>query len=230
MIKHRLGLIFIIVTLFLVGCESLKYSDDLRFLNSAVANSPELYISINGKMCKDMEGKIGLCSKRIKSNETVKITFEKQPYVYTVHVQCSNQTGIDYSRKVLTSEQFLFEIKPSQYSTLRMFTCLVEVQPDDRAEGVSALAEIRFMVVDYAYVPREEMRIYSHKGKDYLVLGANAKHSIVYETNQQNQEVRKTYKEKTILRINNNRKKIRAFSESFSMRINSIDSDSMDVR
>ena len=213
--------LFFISILFSFSCQTIKYLDDLGFSVSAMANSPEWPVYINGKFCRDIDGIMGLCSKRVKSNESVSIKFEKQSYDYRVHLQCSKDTGIDFSVDVPKINLLPYEyvIKPEQFSTLRSFTCIGEIFPGDRTEPTSAKFEIRIMVVDASYAVREIMNLYKYKGKDYLLLGQHAKYSIVYD-HKNGKEIRRTYKQETMVQIDDP-SNVRALSESFSMRFNS---------
>jgi hypothetical protein len=210
-------LILIIFFTFL-SCESIKYSEDLGMMISAVANSPEFPVYINNKLCKDIEGIFGACTKRLKSNESTQFSFEAQQYSYRMALQCSRETGIDLSFDIPKGQVFAYIIPNSAYSALRSFTCIGSIYPQDRDYPVSSKFEVRFIVIDQNYLGRESMLIYNVKGKNYLVLGQHAKYSTVWDE-KNGKKITSTLKEKTIQQVYSP-DKVRAFSESSHARWN----------
>lgn len=183
----------------------MKYSSDFGFLNSAQANSPEYLVKINGKFCKDIDGEIGLCAKRVKSNEKISFILDKRPYSYRLNVECSSAVNFKLNVDVLENSAFEFSIDPSQFSESKSFTCIGEVFPQDRKEEVSAFWHSRFIVFDKNYQARE--MIYSFDGA--LILGQNAKYSLLNEEKQ--------VKHKATVKANGI---FKAYSESDAMRFN----------
>jgi hypothetical protein len=191
--------------LILVACGQLEYRADLNFLNSAQANSPEYLAFINGKPCKDMDGQIGLCAKRIRSDEKITMALDKRPYAYRLNVVCSSNVDFKLSVDVVEDKPFSFDILPASFGGLKSFTCTGEVFPQDRPQEVSAFWHARFVIYDKNYQAREE--IYS--ARDTIIFGQHAKYTLV------NDEI--VLKKKTTY---NFKKVKRAFSESELMRFN----------
>lgn len=198
-------IIFFILILLACACESLKYKSDLGFLNSAQANSPEYLVKINGSYCKDMDGHIGLCAKRIKSNEKIIFVLDKRPYSYRLNVNCSSLVDFKLSVDVLENSPFEFEISPDKFPEIKSFTCIGEVFPQDRKEEVSAFWHTRFIVYDKKYQARESIYVQD----DLVVLGQHAKHSVLNDDKFISKKA--TYNFKGVKR---------AFSESELMRMN----------
>lgn len=196
-------LLFILLTA--CSCQPIKYQADLGFLNSAQANSPEYLVKINGKYCKDMDGQIGLCAKRIKSNEKIRFIMDKRAYSYRLNVGCSSLVDFNLSVDVLENAVFEFSIDPEAFKEAKSFTCIGEIFPQDRKEEISAFWHTRFVVVDENYQGRES--IYSQDG--ILVLGQNAKYSLLNED--------KIIKKKASVKSDGVEK---AYSESETMRFN----------
>ena len=198
-------LTFIFVLLAAISCQQMKYASDLGFLNSAQANSPEYLVKINGKFCKDLDGQIGLCAKRVKSDEKITFVLDKRPYSYRLNVDCSSLVDFKLSVDVLEDNVFEFSIDPELFKEAKSFTCIGEVFPQDRPQEVSAFWHSRFVVFDKEYQARESIYV---QGKN-LILGQNAKYSILNEE--------KTIKKKTA--VNSDRVE-KAYSESDAMRFN----------
>ncbi len=191
----------------LASCSTLKYEADIGFLNSAQANSKEALVHINDALCKDMNGKPGLCATRIRSDLPLRFRQHAMPYGYKLVFTCSSAIGADDSWSVPAGQDFEFHIKPIQFSTVRLFTCIGEIFPQDRLNELSAAWSVRAEVVDAEYKPRES--IY-HTGS-HLVLGQHAKYAVVCDPKCKN------YKKKTYVRASKN---ARAWSESEVMRFN----------
>jgi hypothetical protein len=191
--------------LSLFACQSLKYKSDIGFLNSAQANSPEYLVKINGKFCKDIDGMIGLCAKRIKSNEKITFVLDKRPYSYRVNVECSSLVDFSLSIDVLANSSFEFEITPDKFPEAKTFTCIGEVFPQDREEEVSAFWHTRFVVYDKSYQARESINVQG----DQLVLGQHAKYTLLNEekniskkTSYNFKDVKRAWSESEIMRMN----------------------------
>ena len=204
--------------IFSCSCVSIAYLDDLGFTPSAVANSPEFPVYVNNKLCKDVDGIPGACTKRIKSNENITIKIDPLQYGYTFQLQCSKETGIDISQDVGSDKNFSYVINYPSFSSLRMFTCIGAIYPTDRSFPVSSKFEIRFVVVNRDYVSREEMRLYDYKGKSYLVLGSHAHYATVWDEIN-GKKIKSTFRNKSVCRVYNPDKVI-AFSESMQARFN----------
>lgn len=203
--KTNVAFLLFFILLTACSCQPLKYKADLGFLNSAQANSPEYLVKINGKFCKDLDGEMGLCAKRIKSNEKISFILDKRAYSYRLNVSCSSLVNFKLSVDVLENANFEFSIEPEAFQEAKSFTCIGEVFPQDRSESVSAFWHSRFIVVDKLYQGREE--IYSQDGA--LILGSNAKYTLLNED--------KIIKKKTAIKADGISK---AYSESETMRFN----------
>lgn len=155
-----------------VSCQHIKYRADIGFLNSAQANSPEYLVLIGSKVCKDMDGIVGLCSKRVRSDRNIEFKMDKRPYGYRLNVTCSSNVNFTMSIDVLPEKSFEFSLPHENFSLVKSFTCLGEVFPMDRDQEVSAFWHARFVVYDGSYQAREKI---SQQG-DYLVLGQSARH------------------------------------------------------
>lgn len=200
-------IIFLVFVLLIsaCACKGIRYSSDLGFLNSAQANSPEYLVKINGSFCKDMDGSIGLCAKRIKSESEISFKLDPRPYSYRLNVSCTSSVNFNLSVDVEKNQSFSFKIPPEAFNGLLSFTCIGEVFPNDREESVSAFWHSRFVVFDKNYQAREQ--IYTRG--EYLILGQNAKYSLI------NEEIQ--VKNKAVYKIEEPTK---AYSESQLMRFN----------
>lgn len=164
--------LILLLTLLLSGCNSLKYESDIGFLNSAQANSMEYYAKINGTPCRDMDGIVGLCTKRLASNQELKIEMDARDYAYRFNLQCTSTLGVDFSQDVLAGKAFSFAISPEKFRDVRSFTCIGEVFPQDRDQEVSANWSVRVVVYDSQYQPREIVYVY----ENHLIFGKHARY------------------------------------------------------
>lgn len=196
---------YLTMALFGASCQQLKYVSDSAFMNSAQANSAEYLARINDSVCKDVDGIIGLCAKRIKSDSPVKFSLDKRPYNYRLNVTCSSDIGFNLSVDVLSEKEFSFLIPAENISRVLSFTCIGEVFPADRSQQASAFWHSRFLVIDKNYRPREQ--IYTDER------GANVgQHALHITLNDD-----KSYRKKTVIKS----KRIkRIYSESQQMRFN----------
>ena len=198
----------------IAACTSLPYKDDLGFLVSAQADSPEFPVYINGHLCTDMEGNPGLCSKRIKSTEDVTFKFDPQSYAYLVTVACPNGVGVP-DATVPAGQPYSFTLTHAQMGSYRTLVCIGEVSPQDRQPRVSAKFEVTITIVDAQYVQREQMFFTKKDGDTYVVLGEFARSAWVYDNGQWTQ-----HSKDTTVKIQGDPAKAKAYSESFAMRFN----------
>lgn len=201
------------VVMVILSCSSLPYSDDVGFLVSAQANSPEAPIYLNGAACKDMDGNPGLCSKRIRSTDTLVIHFDPLSYGYNLQVSCSSPIVVP-GATVPAGQPFDLSITPAQMAGRLSFICIGEIFPQDRTQPSSSKWEIRIVVSDVNYVSREQMNLIRKGNTDYLILGKYARTSWVYDGKSWKQ-----YKKKTIVPLKDASKAM-AMSESYSSRWN----------
>lgn len=192
------------------ACNPIKYEADLGFLNSAQANSFEYFVRINGTPCKDMDNKIGLCAKRVESNQSLKFEIDSKPYSYTLSVRCTKELNSDFSVNVAKEVPYSFTIKPESFATVKSFTCIGEVFPEDRDQEISANFQVRAIVVDSNYVEREIVTTTKVKKDTYLIFG---KHSRYVFLNG------KFYNKQPMIKIDPNAVNI-GYSESERMRFN----------
>ena len=198
-------LMFIFALIF--GCTKLAYESDSGMLNSAQANSYEYLARINGKVCKDIDNLVGLCAKRIKSDEKLIISYDSRPYDYRLQVTCSSSIGYSETFDVLKEKKFQVEI-PHQ-GKARAFSCTSEVFPLDREISVSAKTNVTVRTVDANYQPRESIYLLGHNKRQHLIFGAHAK----YVTMDGRHKSRKT-----TMRVKDDPSS--AYSESEIMRFN----------
>jgi hypothetical protein len=197
----------------LLACTSLPYQDDTGFLVSAQANSPEMPVYVNGSGCKDVDGLPGLCSKRITSTEDLILTFDPQPFAYSLEVSCSDPIT-PTSATVPANQPFSLTIKAAEIATLKYFICVGGVFPQDRPQPISASWEVRVMVTDGNYKAREEILPIDHNGHHYLVLGQYARDSWVFDRGTWTQ-----YSKKTEVEISDP-SSAQAYTSSYNMRFN----------
>lgn len=202
-------ILFLILCISLTACSCIKYESDIGFLNSAQANSMEYLVKVGDSVCRDVDGLVGLCAKRVKSNRPLKFKHESRPYGYRFHFRCSSSINSDFSVDVDSDQAFNWEIKPNKFEGVKSFTCVGEVFPEDRDQEVSAAWHVRIIVIDGDYLPRESIYESVKSGKKLLILGKHAKYGVING---------KSYKKKPTIKI---KKPIKfAYSESERCRFN----------
>jgi len=208
---------WLLLFLVLCGCTTteIQYRPDIGFLVSAVADSPEFPVRIDGYNCEDMSGKPGLCSLRLKQYRILKFQFEPRQYAYRLHIVCSKATGFEQSYDVDVDKPLLVEMPYKHYENLKSFICIGEVFPRDREDKISAKFEVRVKLIGKEYVEREKMRLEKDGDDYYLVLGEHAYFSRVYDKGEW-----KSYKKKTKIQVFDI-PSLMAYSESYSFRVNS---------
>lgn len=211
--KTKTTFILALLSISLLGsrCSSIKYEDDIGFLNSAQANAMEFYVSVDSIPCKDVEGNIGACTKRIKSDQDPILRHLPKPYAYTIDVRCTEGTGIGFSMDIEEGAAWEYAIPHSAFIDFRSFTCTGEIFPHDRDNALSARWQIRFIVFDTDYKERESIYI---DDDGNIILGRYAKYARVCEDGDC-----KNYKERTVVKVDTG-KEIVAFSESEVVRFN----------
>jgi len=197
----------VIMAVMLASCATLKYQADIGFLNSAQANSMEAIVHIFGKVCKDMNGEVGVCATRVRSDQAIKFKQPALQYSYKLDMVCSSAIDSNESWSVPMDQTFSWEIRPEKFSAERMFVCIGEIFPADRPNKLSATWKVSVTVLDGKYKKRENI----HHLDGHLILGAHAKYSVVCDPKC------KEYKEKTMVKASPN---AIAYSESEVMRYN----------
>jgi hypothetical protein len=213
----KLWKIFAVMGLILVACSTLPYQDDTGFLVSAQANSPEFPVYIGGSVCKDMDGNPGLCSKRIKSTDDVKIHFDAQSYSYNLTVSCTNPIVVP-SVSVAENQAYDLVIPNAEFSGpgLLSFVCIGEVFPQDRTQPLSAKFEVRIVVTDASYQAREAVYIAKDTGGgNTLVLGEYARDAWVFDNGKWSKHSKDTQ-----VSIKGDPTQVQAYSGSYQMRFN----------
>lgn len=202
--------------LFFATCSSLPYEDDGYFRVSARANSPEFPVYLNNRLCTDTEGFVGLCAKRIKSNEPLVFKFDPQSYGYTVNFSCTTGVVVPGATfNVQAGDPFSITLNPQDFRSKLVFSCLGEVNPADREAPISSKFRVTINVVDQQYTARESIYIHNENGKNFVVLGKYAKWGRVFDQGKW------TYYEKTTsVEIKGPVAQVRAVSESFAARFN----------
>jgi len=174
---------FILPVLLTLACPpSLKYKHDLGFLSSAYANSPESYVTLNGIACKDVEGTVGACFKRLKRSYDLKIDILPKPYAYQFKFTCTNALGVNFSEHIPKDLENSILIPKEKYGNLKVFNCIGRIFPEDRPEGdINTFFEFRVRLIDPDYLPRERVKKIKYRGKKYLVLGKYAYRTKVFK-------------------------------------------------
>ena len=206
---------YILFVFFLVGCvHRLEYKPDLGFLVSAIAESPEVPVMIDGYNCEDMSGRTGLCSLRIKSFRDLVFQFYPRQYPYRLHLVCSNKVGFEESYDVERDKDFHVTINHKKYDQLDSFICVGEIFPRDRPDKVSGKFEVRVKVITPQYTEREKMRLEKDGSEYFLVLGEHALYSRIYDNGKW-----KSYYKTVRLQVHDT-DSLQAVSESHSFRVN----------
>lgn len=199
------------------ACVKIPYQDDKGFINSAQANSFEFLVLVNGKVCKDMDGIVGMCSKRVKSTDSLEFKIEPLEYAYRLKVVCSKEIGVNFTRDYPANTPVTFTITPTDYQEVKTFVCIGELFPTDRPEEISFKWQIRVEVIDAKYLKREEIFVQETGGDRYLVLGQNARLSKVYINGKLHE-----HREKAIIKLPRKAvvAEVKAMSESYMGRFN----------
>lgn len=205
----------ILLLFCLVGCtHRLEYKPDLGFLVSAIAESPEVPVMIDGYNCEDMSGRPGLCSLRLKAFRDLVFEFFPRQYPYRLHILCSKKVGFEESYDVERDKKFHVTIDHNKYEKLDSFICIGEVFPRDRPDKVSGKFEVRVKLITPDYVHREKMQLEQDGDEYYLVLGEHALYSRVFDQNKWT-----SYKKTVRIKVHEPAT-LQAVSESYSFRIN----------
>jgi len=176
--------LFLLLALISSGCQSrseIKYMDDSAFLSPTSANSPEAFVSVNNFPCVDVEGIPGLCSIRIKQNQSLKISLSGKPYPYQLSLVCSENVKVNQEFSLPAKEKFSFEISSQNFKSMKSFICIGEIYPQDRPEEVSSKFEIRVKILDENYETGEQIRLEKQSDGYYLNFGKYAKYVHVYD-------------------------------------------------
>lgn len=213
--KYFLAIILGLVIITGCGSKKLSYKPDHAFPVASQANSLELPVYVNKRLCVDMDGQPGLCSKRISNMTPLVIIIDPRPYAYRLQMTCSQAVGSSKSYDVLKENPLTIKIEPDKFNHVKSFICMGELYPYNTDQQVSAKFEVRVKVQDDEYVKREEITVVSGDKSDKVIFGVYAKYSTVcYEGGNC-----KTFTRVTSTNIKKG-KKYFAFSESERMRYN----------
>lgn len=208
--------LFFVLCVAMGSCTGLKYAHDLGFTNSAQANSMEFMVKVNGKVCRDLTGKAGVCATRVGLTKSVKFHQDAMTYPYEFRLECTPELEVDFSKHVEKGDSMDFEITPEQFEEVINFTCVGEVFPlDERDEQeISAGWEVHVVIFDDEnYVSREIIYIKEDEGKKKLMVGRYAMSTTVCTKKEC-----KVYKKKPAIVIKDD--VVHAYSESYMMRYN----------
>lgn len=160
--------IVVAVAQFMYGCNAPKYVADIGFIPSATANSPEFPVFIEGTVCKDLKGQVGLCALRQDADKDFVVDFYAQPYDYELTFNCSsNVPGYPVSWLVVRNTDFKVTVPRTVFPKEKVFTCSAIITPKDRPEPIGSFARMTVTVVDSGYQRLENPYI----TKGYLVMG-----------------------------------------------------------
>lgn len=205
--------LFFLLILLIASCTTIKYVDDVGFLDAAQANSYEFPVKVNGTTCKDMLGNVGLCSIRWANNQDFVMNIDPQVFSYTYVLTCSNGLNVNQSESIAANTSTAVTIPYANYGALLEFTCILQINPSDRT-AVSAQSEIRVVLYDPNYQAREKMYLTKQGIFTYLVLGQYALYSYVCDSGKCS-----SYTKETTIKVNNTTG-LTAYSQSYQERFN----------
>lgn len=203
------------VVLTVASCGGIPYKDDLGYKVSAQANSHEFPIRVNGRLCKDIDGKPGACTIQIKSNEPLILRFDPMSYGYQFIPECTQGVQNPGGATVEQNKVFTWTVNPSDFAEFTAFTCRGQIAPNDRAMPISALFRITVLVVDQAYEGREGIYIQDMDNKKYAVFGQYCRMAWARDAGKWTR-----YDKTTAIEIKGNPDEFEAYCESYAMRYN----------
>jgi len=166
----RFLLVFVVM---LAGCRDLPYKPDSGYLPSAVGNSAEWPVWVQGKVCKDLDGTVGFCAVRVQAGRDIRIQTMAQQYAYTARLSCTTEV-MPYPVEVTlpAGSGYTFTVPASSFINARYFNCTVLITPRDREEPVSSFSRMSLLVVAKSYVALgTPIKVDGH-----FVFGPNAKY------------------------------------------------------
>jgi hypothetical protein len=150
--------------IFLMSCGGIQYENDLGFTPSALANSPEILVYINGTACKDSDGIIGFCAKRIKKDKAFELVVDPRPYDYQYVTDCTDSVQyLPEAGTILKGVKYVFRLDPSAYGTQTIFNCTFLMRPLDRPEPIASFSRVTVNLVAADYTTLEVPTV-SEKG------------------------------------------------------------------
>ncbi len=154
---------FLVIILLLSNCahSSLPFQIDLAYKSSGEAGSYEQAVLLNGKVCKDLDGRPGSCILTLKKSLSLSVSLLPRSYAFGLFLSCNN--GISFKKDIEANKAFSVTISPDRWANVEEVNCIGVVSPLDRPEPITS--KFRFIVelisIDYSY--REE--IYLEDGK-----------------------------------------------------------------
>lgn len=191
------------------ACDEIKYEDDITFIPSAVANSPEFTLYINDKICKDMDDQVGFCAKRIRQDRDLRLAVPARPYAYTLVLDCSNNIQDNEVRyDVPINKPFYYTIYHNIFDNVRVFNCTIDIFPIDRDEPIAAFAAFRAVVIDKQYV---SLNLPHRVDPEITVPGKYAYLTRVYEKNGSHD-----YKKEPVIETKSDKLWVESYNMRFS--------------
>lgn len=195
----NLNILLALLTAFTItSCKSIKYEADIgdKIIPSGYAQSPEFPVSVNGRICKDVDNIQGFCTIRVKSNESLKIMLANRPYPFKVTIKTSNNISFQkISIDVLPNTNQEIVIPFDTYNNQNVYNVSGEIFPADRPLPVSAIFDIRVRIIDKDYLSYQTP--YHSLEKNLSVYGQNSLHTnILYANNVWDYKYKTTYQEK----------------------------------
>ena len=204
-----------LILLLVVSCTSLKYVSDDGFVLPTTGGSLESLVFIDSMPCKDMEGMIGVCTKRLVRDRDLEIELPPRDYAYNVNVTCSANINFSNNYDVPEKSTFTVKINKDLYDDEKQFFCIGSIAPMDRGV-VTHKFEIRVRLVDTDYIKRNNITVYEKGSSYYLITGQYAKYVQVFKDGKW-----KYYNKKPFIKVKKkDLKKIKVISESESGRLN----------
>lgn len=149
--------------LLLSNCahSSLPFQMDLGYTSSGEAGSYEQAVLLNGKVCKDLDGRPGSCILTLKNSLPLSVSLLPRPYAFGLFLSCNN--GISFKKDIEANKAFSVTISPDRWLAVDEVNCIGVVSPLDRPEPITSKFRfiIELVVSNYSY--REE--IYLDDGK-----------------------------------------------------------------
>lgn len=170
------GLCIVILMIIFASCKQLEYQNDLTYLSPIAGNYPDYFVRINGEVCRDMSGNVGMCAIKHSKNSPLTFSFLAQEYNYSLDFRCGNAQGIFFRKRVdvIKGNDFSFEISAKELEMLNYANCVGDIFPIDRDDTVSSFFEVRIRFSQKDYMAPMDIYTYKYKKKNYLVLGQHA--------------------------------------------------------
>lgn len=160
-----------LILLLVCSCSCIKYVSDVGVISSASANFADLMIKINGDICKNGSGQLGLCIMNIRRGSDLSISLDSLPYNYTFVLDCTDFINSDSSYSVLSNTAFNIKIPSSKFGSESVFNCIFSVVKEN---SISMFASGRFFVFSDKYEKIEDIYKIEQNKQEYLNLGEHS--------------------------------------------------------